>query len=162
MPLECSWYDSYQHGWCVRFERSAALLSVWALLHKCMRCSHSPLCLQRPWPQVTAVCTRWRRLCREVHGLRLNLYFLKDHPRVQRGDSSSILAMLVKQWRWVDAVDIAGWKLTHSDVAMLLEAWPTLTTIRCCNNIVFLTVHDAPSAFGCQPPQKRLWLGWLP
>jgi hypothetical protein len=45
-PLECSWYDSYQHWWCVRFERSAALLSVWTLLHQRMRCSHSPLCLQ--------------------------------------------------------------------------------------------------------------------
>jgi hypothetical protein len=28
VSLECSWYDSYQHWWCVRFERSAALLSV--------------------------------------------------------------------------------------------------------------------------------------
>jgi hypothetical protein len=35
VPLERSWYDSYQHGWCVRFERIAALLSVWTLLHQC-------------------------------------------------------------------------------------------------------------------------------
>jgi hypothetical protein len=38
-PLECSWYDSYQHWWCVRFERSAALLPVRTLLHQCMRYS---------------------------------------------------------------------------------------------------------------------------
>jgi hypothetical protein len=37
VPLECSWY---QHWWCVRFERNAALLSLAALLHQCMRCSH--------------------------------------------------------------------------------------------------------------------------
>jgi hypothetical protein len=48
VPLECSWYDSYQHWWCVRFKRSAALLSVWTLLHQCVRCLHSPLCLQTP------------------------------------------------------------------------------------------------------------------
>jgi hypothetical protein len=42
--LACSWYDSHQH-WCsVRFEHNAALLSVCALLHQCMRCSHSPSC----------------------------------------------------------------------------------------------------------------------
>jgi hypothetical protein len=46
VPLECSWYDSYKHWWCVRFELSAALLSVWTLLHQRMRCSHSPSCLQ--------------------------------------------------------------------------------------------------------------------
>jgi hypothetical protein len=28
VPLERSWYDSNQHGWCVRLERSTALLSV--------------------------------------------------------------------------------------------------------------------------------------
>jgi hypothetical protein len=27
-PLECSWYDFYQHWWCVRFERSAVLVCV--------------------------------------------------------------------------------------------------------------------------------------
>jgi hypothetical protein len=48
VPLECSWYDSYQHWWCVRFERSAALFSVWTFLHQCMRCSHSPSCPQTP------------------------------------------------------------------------------------------------------------------
>jgi hypothetical protein len=48
MRLACQWNDSYKHWWCVRFERSAALLSVWTLLHQCMRCSHSPLCLQTP------------------------------------------------------------------------------------------------------------------
>jgi hypothetical protein len=48
LPLQCSWYDSYEHWWCVRFERSAALLSVWTLLQQCMRCSHSPSCLQTP------------------------------------------------------------------------------------------------------------------
>jgi hypothetical protein len=37
VPLERSWYDSCQHGWCVRFERCAALFSVWPLLHQCMR-----------------------------------------------------------------------------------------------------------------------------
>jgi hypothetical protein len=28
VPLERSWYGSHQHGWCVRFERRAALLRV--------------------------------------------------------------------------------------------------------------------------------------
>jgi len=42
VPLECSWYDSYQYWWCVWFELSAALLSVWTLLHQRMRSSHSP------------------------------------------------------------------------------------------------------------------------
>jgi hypothetical protein len=50
LPLACSWYDACQHWWCVRFERSAALFSVWILLHQSMRYSHSPLCLQTPWP----------------------------------------------------------------------------------------------------------------
>jgi hypothetical protein len=40
VPLECSWYDSHQHWWCVRFECSAALLSV---LHQCLRCSQTPM-----------------------------------------------------------------------------------------------------------------------
>jgi hypothetical protein len=44
VPLECSWYDSYQYWWCVRFERNAELLSEWTLLYQSMRCSHSPLC----------------------------------------------------------------------------------------------------------------------
>jgi hypothetical protein len=48
VPLECSWYDSDQHWWCVRFERSAPLFSVWTFLHQCMRCSHSALCSQTP------------------------------------------------------------------------------------------------------------------
>jgi hypothetical protein len=48
VPLECSRYNSYQHWRCVWFERSAALLSVWTLHHQCMRCSHSPSCLQTP------------------------------------------------------------------------------------------------------------------
>jgi hypothetical protein len=46
VPLDCSRYDSYQHWWCVRFERNAELLSVRTLLHQCMRCSHSRSCLQ--------------------------------------------------------------------------------------------------------------------
>jgi hypothetical protein len=36
VPLECSWYDSYQHWWCVRFKRSAALLSVLTFFHQCV------------------------------------------------------------------------------------------------------------------------------
>jgi hypothetical protein len=47
MPPERSWYGTYQHGWCVRFERRAPLLSVWTLLHQFMRCSHSPSRLQK-------------------------------------------------------------------------------------------------------------------
>jgi hypothetical protein len=60
VPLECSWYDSHQHWWCVQFERRAALLSVWTLLHHCMRCSHSPSCLQTP---MTPSITRAVSLC---------------------------------------------------------------------------------------------------
>ena len=53
VPLECSWYDSHQHWWCVRLERNAELLSVWTLLHQCMRCSHLHLRVYKhPRPQV--------------------------------------------------------------------------------------------------------------
>jgi hypothetical protein len=48
VPLACLSYDPYQHWWCVRFELSTALLSLWTLLHQRMRCPHSPLCLQTP------------------------------------------------------------------------------------------------------------------
>jgi hypothetical protein len=57
VPLERSWSDSYQHWWYVRFERSAALLSVLMLLYRCMRCLHSPSCLQSPTILDTRTCT---------------------------------------------------------------------------------------------------------
>ena len=87
---------------------------------------------------VPAVCKLWRRLCRECHGFQFDLYFLKNHPRVQRGDVASIFTVLSKRWRWVDAVLVNEWQLTHNDVAMLLDAWPTLTTVRCGNIYAWL------------------------
>jgi len=96
---------------------------------------------------VAAVCTRWRRLCRDVRGIRLDIGFLKDHPRVRDDDGASILTVLFDRWRWVDALIVDGWKLAHRNVTMLLDAWPTLTTIRCGSNLLFFVMNCSSFVF---------------
>ena len=78
-----------------------------------------------------AVCRRWHRLCRRLHRVKLDLSFLNDNPRVMNGDCAVTLTALSKQWTWVDAVFVDGWRLADSDAAILLDIWPKLTTIRC-------------------------------
>jgi hypothetical protein len=98
---------------------------------------------------VTAVCTRWRRLCREVRGIRLDLGFLAHHPRVQGDGGASILAVLFHRWRSVNALIVDGWKLAHRNVTMLLDAWPTLTTIRCASNLLFFVMNCSSASSIC-------------
>jgi hypothetical protein len=85
---------------------------------------------------VHAVCKRWNRLCREVRGVQFDLRFLKNNPRVQNGDGGAMLTMIASRWRWVDAVFVDGWPLTHGGVAVLVGTWPTLTIIRCGDSII--------------------------
>ena len=78
--LECAWYDSHQHWWCVQFERRAALLSVRTPFHQSMRCSHSPLCLQTP----TASC---------LHAM-FTLTFVFPNTHGPRQDSGTRLGLV--------------------------------------------------------------------
>jgi hypothetical protein len=51
VPLECSWYDSYQHWWCVQFELSADLMCGPFFTSVCDVLTHLRV-HKRPWPQV--------------------------------------------------------------------------------------------------------------
>jgi hypothetical protein len=46
VPLECSWYDSYQHWWCVQFERLRSSLCAPFFTSVCDVHTDSPSCSQ--------------------------------------------------------------------------------------------------------------------